>query len=77
MTHVRGRITSVRSCGGCIEVTVTGARPGHFAIDNCIAAAWIGPEGPLAPGRLVEYRSGYVRFLDDNLAETAASQSQH
>ncbi len=64
MDYCNGVVTAVRQCGGCVEVEVTGERPGVFLVDNscfrmirdCEGADWI--------GRPVEYQDAHMRFLD-------------
>lgn len=64
MPYCKGKITRIRQCSGCVEVTVAGETPGAFPLDNCCFAMIIDPEAPLI-GRPVEYSDGHMRFLDD------------
>ena len=64
MSYCKGRIVSVRHCGGCLDVTVAGEQPGAFPIDNCCVFSILGIEGADLIGRFVEYEHGYLRFLD-------------
>lgn len=65
MPYCRGRITRIRQCSGCVEVTVAGEAPGSFPIDNSCFAMIIDRDAPGLIGRHIEYSDGYMRFLDE------------
>ena len=62
--YLKGTIVAVRQCAGCVEVTVSGANAGSFAIDNCLVPPLLDPDGPGLAGREIEYDTGMMRFLD-------------
>ncbi len=74
MSYCKGVVTRVVQHGGCLEVMVSGKSPGAFPIDNGCAWAILDAEGPGWVGRPVEYRDGFMRFLDTAPA-TPAPQS--
>lgn len=64
MRYCKGTIIGLRQCGGCVEVTVDGERPGVFIIDNCCFGMIAANEGTDWIGRPVEYEDAHMRFLD-------------
>jgi hypothetical protein len=64
MRRLKGVVDKVVQCGGCLEVTVVGERPGTFVIDNCCVWSIVDMEGPDWIGRRVEYADGCMRFLN-------------
>jgi hypothetical protein len=64
MVLVKGIVTRVVQCGGCLEITVAGEMPGVFSIDNCCVWSIADAEGFNWIGCRVEYADGCMRFLD-------------
>ena len=64
MKYVRGTVAALRQHGGCVEVEVTGDKPGAFIIDNCCFGIIAANEGTNWIGRPVEYEDAHMRFLD-------------
>lgn len=64
MQHFKGFVTRVVQCGGCVDVTVVGEKPGRFAIANALMWALVDAYGADWTGRQVEYLDGHFRFLD-------------
>jgi hypothetical protein len=64
MNQIKGMVTRVTQCSGCLQVTVVGEEPGTFIIDNCCVWSIVDAEGANWIGRWVEYVDGYMRFLD-------------
>lgn len=64
MQRCQGIVQRVVQYGGCLEITVTGEKPGVFAIDNCCVWSIVDAEGSNWIGRHVEYDDGFMRFTD-------------
>ncbi len=68
MRHFRGTVVALRQHGGCVEVEVTGEKPGAFIIDNCCFGMIAANEGTNWIGRPVEYEDAHMRFIDSTEA---------
>jgi len=64
MKYRRGKVMSLKQCGGCVEVMVLGESPGAFIIDNACFGLIAANEGADWIGRVVEYEDAHMRFLD-------------
>ncbi len=64
MSYRKGRVTAVHHHSGCWEVVVEGERPGSFHIDNIFIWSMVDAYGADWIGREVEYKDGWMQFLD-------------